>query len=698
MSLWILVAVLALCILLGQALFVILGIVAVLCWNFIANDPSTLTDVLNNSTALILSFHELEKDLIIAIPLFTLAGAIMTEGGISKKLIDVMHAVLGWLPGGLAMACILACCFFAAISGSSAVTIIAVGGMMYPALQQAGYSRRFSLGLITACGAIGTLVVPALPLVAYSVFASNAAGELVPAEDLYLAGVGPTLLAIGVLATYCVVVAVANKIPRDPFSFKTLGESLWKGFFAVLMPALLVGMLFTGLATIVETSAVAVIYAILVEGVIYRDIGLKKLFAVTVDTTRLVGSILIIMAMALAVSGFLTDQQVPALATDMMRYDRVHVTDEADYGEETITGEVVHRDDARVILVTRDDIKLWQNAQIAAQSVGLKADSIADVVALHRGAPLAEEATYESAFEDLDTLREDALIPEEEKSALATTRTALSRLATEAPFDAAAQAAVLEKAEAPEKRFVRGLSSAEGGSLNARAYAKLMSLGSRLEKGGVSAAHRRAYDTSLAQRALVSLGSREALQRGLTGTVYELRVLRNFRDTYKGALGKSDTAALTALVRARDKFEGNMTALRKMEDVEWREVAPNTIAWEAAPKVKSKLGFLLGVNLILLAVGCIMDIFSGIIVMAPLVVPMAQAYGVDLVHLGIVFAMNLEIGFATPPFGINLFISQTFFRRSLAEVFGATLPFLAMLLGVLGVVTYWEPLSMWLVR
>jgi hypothetical protein len=114
--------------------------------------------------------------------------------------------------------------------------------------------------------------------------------------------------------------------------------------------------------------------------------------------------------------------------------------------------------------------------------------------------------------------------------------------------------------------------------------------------------------------------------------------------------------------------------------------------------VRDKIMFLLGLNLILLVVGCVMDIFSGILVVAPLVVPVAQAYGIDLVHLGIIFAMNLELGFATPPFGINLFISHSFFKKSMLTVFLATIPYLTVLLGVLAVVTYWPALSLFPVR
>jgi C4-dicarboxylate transporter DctM subunit len=157
---------------LGEPLFVTIGIVTLLLFNVVAAGAGSVVDT---STPVILAISELTKsEVLISIPLFTLAGTIMTRGGISPRLIAVARALTGWLPGGLAMSCVVACTFFAAISGSSSVTIIAIGGMLYPALKKEGYGERFALGLITICGAIGTLIPPSLPLIVYGVIASNA--------------------------------------------------------------------------------------------------------------------------------------------------------------------------------------------------------------------------------------------------------------------------------------------------------------------------------------------------------------------------------------------------------------------------------------------------------------------------------------------------------------------------------------------
>jgi len=297
--------------------------------------------------------------------------------------------------------------------------------MLAPNLER-DYGRPFSLGLLTSCGAIGILAPPSLPLIIYGVFAE------VDVNSLFVAGFIPGVITIGFLAVYSSL--RGWKLPRQAFDAGELWAACKEGALALALPPLLFGVIFSGLVTPAEASVLAVVYALVVEVVIHREVTLKQLPQVTIDTMMLVGSILIILLMALAFSAFLKAEQVPQQATAMI------------------------------------------------------------------------------------------------------------------------------------------------------------------------------------------------------------------------------------------------------QDV-----------------ISTKIGFLLALNVLLLVVGCVMDIFSAIVVMTPLVLPIATAFGVDPIHLGIIMVVNLELGFATPPFGINLFISSAFFRRPVAEIFKATLPFLGLLLVALLMITWWESLSLWLV-
>ncbi len=409
----------------GEALFVTLGVLALLSF-VVLSGFGTFSE---RAVPIVLEMARItESPVFVAIPMFTLAGAIMTRGGISERLVRVMKALVGFLPGGLAIAAIGACAFFAALSGSSAVTIIAVGGMLAPALEK-HYGKPFSLGLLTSCGAIGILAPPSLPLIIYGVVSGA------DIQKLFVAGMIPAALTIVMLAVYCSVRGFMVRAPRQQFDGKELFASCKHGIFALALPNLLLGGIYGGFVTATEASILAVLYAVIVEVVIHKEVKVEELWGITVDTMMLVGSILIILLMALSVTNWLTIEQVPQAAS------------------------------------------------------------------------AAIQATVESRF-----------------------------------------------------------------------------------------------------------------------------------------------------------------------------------------------AFLLALNILLLIVGCVMDIFSALVVMTPLILPIALAYGIDPVHLGIIMVVNLELGFATPPFGINLFISSAFFRRPVADVFKATLPFLGVLVVGLLLITWLEDLSLALVR
>jgi C4-dicarboxylate transporter, DctM subunit len=367
--------------------------------------------------------------IMIAIPLFTLAGTIITEGQISKRLIDIIKSLFGFLPAGLAIAALVGCAFLAALSGSSAVTIMAIGGILWPAMKREGYSDNFSLGLITTAGAVGILAPPSLPLIIYGAVSQT------DVNQLFIAGVVPMMVCIGCMAMYGLYFVSTNPVTREKFSGREVLATLRSGIWALLFPILLLFAIYGGYATPTEASALAVMYAIIVEVFIHRAIRLRDLPRLTVETMVLVGGILMILLMALAFTYYLTDQQVPQ----------------------------------------------------------------------------------------------------------------------------------------------------------------------------------------------------------------------------------------------------QMTAFMKQY-------------------VTTKTGFLISVNVMLLIVGCLMDIFSAILIFAPLIVPVAIAYDVDLVHLGIIMIINLEIGFLTPPLGISLFVASNFFKKPSMQIIKSALPFVGMLFVALMLITFLPELSLWLVH
>ncbi len=365
----------------------------------------------------------------IAIPLFTLAGTIITKGSISTRLINIIKTIFGWMPAGLAIAALVGCAFFAALSGSSAVTIMAIGGILYPAMKREGYNEKFSLGLITTAGAIGILAPPSLPLIIFGAVSQT------DVNQLFIAGIVPIAVCIGVLGIYAMFYSITNKVEREPFSGAEVLKALREGIWALLFPILLLVAIYGGYTTPTEASAFAVVYAVIVEVFVHRDIKIRELPRLTIDTMVLVGGILMILLMALAFTYYVTDQQLPM--------------------------------------------------------------------------------------------------------------------------------------------------------------------------------------------------------------------------------------KMTAFIRQY---------------------------------VESPTGFLIAVNILLLIVGAFMDIFSATLVFAPLITPIALSYGIDPVHLGIIFILNLEIGFLTPPLGISLFVASNFFRKSSSSIIVSSLPFVIMLFIALMLITFVPSLSLWLVE
>lgn len=404
--------------LLGVPLFIVLGAGGLFGSWATGLDPATL----------IIELYRLASSPnLAAIPLFTFAGVVLAAGGAPQRLVRLFNALFGWMPGGLAMVALTVCAFFTAFSGASGVTILALGGLLYPMLTRVGYPQRFSLGLLTTSGSLGLLFPPSLPILLYGIVAK------INIDQLFMAGMLPGVLLLIILILYSMKKGYRLIEARPTFSLRQLAGALRAGVWDLLLPLMIMVGIFGGFVTVSEAATCTAAYVLLLESVIFKTLDLKKqLLSLARDTTVLVGTILIILGTAMGLTNLLIDAQVPM---------------------------------------------------------------------------------------------------------------------------------------------------------------KMLAL-----------------------------------------------------------------------------LEAN---------------------------IHSQFHFLLLLNLFLLLVGAMMDIFSATVVVVPLILPLAQRYGVDPLHLGIIFLANLEIGYLTPPVGINLFLASQRFGKSIIEVFRATLPFLLVMLVWLVIVTYVPWLSLW---
>lgn len=416
---------------LGAPLFSIIGSIALLLFHQADIDTS----------AVIVELYRLASaPTLIAIPLFTFAGYILAESKTPRRLVALSQAFFGWIRGGLAVVALVSCAIFTAFTGASGVTIIALGGLLFPILLQEKYSEKFSLGLLTTSGSLGLLFPPSLPLILYAMVASNSrtAGGTVPdvsIDKLFAAGLLPGILLIVILAVYSIRQGARGDVPKIPFSWGNVRSAVRDAIWEIPLPFLVIGGIYGGLFTATEAAAVTAFYVLVVEVFIYRDL---KLFSdiprIMQESMVLVGAILVILGCAMGLTNYLIDEEVP--------------------------------------------MKLF------------------------------------------------ALI----------------------------------------QQFI-----------------------------------------------------------------------------------------------------------------------------------SSRAAFLILLNIFLLVVGMMMDIFSAIIVVVPLIIPIATAYEVDPIHLGIIFLTNLEIGYLTPPVGLNLFISSFRFEKPISTVVRATLPFIGILLVALLIITYVPELSLWMI-
>lgn len=256
-----------------------------------------------------------------AIPLLTAAGYILAEGGASSRLVRFFRALFGWMPGGIAVMVAAVCALFTTFTGGSGVTIIALGGLVYPILRDDGYPESFSLGLVTAAGSLGLLFPPSLPVILYSVVAS------VPADSLYLAGLVPGFLLVVLTAAWGIRQGLRLETEgrtRPKFVLRELGASLWQAKWELALPLLVIVLFASGLASMVEASAAACAYAAIVECLVTRDIHpFRQLPGVLLKAGALMGAVLLLLSVAMGLTSWLVDAQVPGA---LLTYVKTHVS------------------------------------------------------------------------------------------------------------------------------------------------------------------------------------------------------------------------------------------------------------------------------------------------------------------------------------------------------------------------------------
>ena len=374
--------------------------------------------------------------LLLALPLFTMAGYLLSHGNTSKRLVRLSRALLGWMPGELVVVSLFACALFTAFTGATGITIVALGALLYPALKSDGYSKKFSLGLVTTSGSLGLLLPPSLPLIIYAVIVQQMDLEQsVTINELFIAGLLPSLLMIFVIILWSGWANRKIRKPKTPFNkeeaFAAIKEVSWE----IPLPFLVLGGIYGGLFAISEAAAITALYVLIVQIFIYKETTLKELPDIAKEAMLVVGGILLILGVSLALTNYLIDAEIPTLLFEWVK-----------------------------------------------------------------------------------------------------------------------------------------------------------------------------------------------------------------------------------------------------------------------KHIQSPLTFLLFLNIFLLLLGAILDIFSALVIMVPLIVPLAIGYGIDPIHLGVIFLANMQLGYFTPPVGMNLFIASYRFNKPITDIYKATIPFFFVLLAAVLIITYWPTLSLALIR
>ncbi|MHB9292576.1 TRAP transporter large permease subunit [Hollandina sp. SP2] len=291
--------------LVGTPLFVIMGGLALLLIQAAGGE----VDVVANQV-----YTTLTKDSFIAIPLFTLVGFFLSESKAGERLVHTFRSLFSWLPGGMIIATVLICAFFASFTGASGVTILALGGILYTVLtNHVQYPQGFSIGLLTSVGSIGLLFPPSVPIILVGTAA------MTNVFHMFLGGIIPGLILVIALIIFGVIASIKTKIPVEPFNPSKARGAVQESAFEILLPVLLIGGYFSGLLSLIEIGGVAVLYIFIVEVLIHRDIPFRDLGRVFSKAIPIIGGVLSILALAQGLSYYIVDTQTPEALVHWMQ-------------------------------------------------------------------------------------------------------------------------------------------------------------------------------------------------------------------------------------------------------------------------------------------------------------------------------------------------------------------------------------------
>jgi C4-dicarboxylate transporter, DctM subunit len=260
---------------------------------------------IDSSAVMIEMYRMATTPILVAIPLFTFAGYLLSESGAPRRMVRLSDALLGWLPGGVSMIALLTCAIFTALTGATGLTIIAMGGILLPAMLKVKYPESFSLGLLTTSGTLGLLFPPSLPLIIYAIVAK------VRIDHLFLAGIIPGILLIVLLASYCFYGAIKTGVPRSRFVISEVARAVKDFMWELPLPFVVLGGIYSGYFVVSDAAAITAMYVLVVEVFIHRDIRWRELPEIMKKSMVLVGTILIILGAALALTNYLIDEEIP---------------------------------------------------------------------------------------------------------------------------------------------------------------------------------------------------------------------------------------------------------------------------------------------------------------------------------------------------------------------------------------------------
>ncbi|MBD3321825.1 MAG: TRAP transporter large permease subunit [Chitinivibrionales bacterium] len=281
---------------LGTPIFVVLGGMAALLF---FNSGGTIAVIPNEA------YTMLTGPIIPTIPLFTLAGFILSESRAGERLVTLFNMAFGWLPGGLAIMATVVCAFFTTFTGASGVTILALGGLLSYVLIKGGYTKNFSSGLLSASGSIGLLFPPSLPIILYGVVSH------VNIKHMFIGGIIPGTLMVIAVAALGIGNAMKSNAKRSTFDIKEIVSAFLGAIWEILLPVIIIFLFFRGITTLVETGAIAVVYALIIEVFVHKDIHIKNVWAIFLKCIPLIGGVLIILAVANGLSYFIVDAEIP---------------------------------------------------------------------------------------------------------------------------------------------------------------------------------------------------------------------------------------------------------------------------------------------------------------------------------------------------------------------------------------------------